>query len=75
MTKLTQAILDAIEDAKTNPNSKQKIENGKSENKCFYVLYCENHFNLLWGKEEVVRLSDTYYTSLIVKMFETFIKF
>lgn len=75
MTKLEKNILNAIEDAADNANTKVVIEEAKEDNKSFFVKYTSRSLSLYWGKEKAIVLDSSVYMALAVKLFEEYIKF
>ena len=75
MTKLEKNILNAIEDAADNANTKIVIEEAKEDNKSFFVKYTSRSLSLYWGKEKAIVLDSSVYMALAVKLFEEYIKF
>ena len=75
MTKLEKNILNAIEDAADNANTKVVIEGAKEDNKSFFVKYTSKTLSLYWGKEKAVTLDRSVYMALAVKVFLEYIKF
>ena len=75
MTKLEKNILNAIEDAADNANTKVVIEEAKEDNKSFFVQYTSRSLSLYWGKEKAITLDRSVYMALAVKIFMEYIKF
>ena len=75
MTKLEKNILNAIEDAADNANTKVVIEEAKEDNKSFFVQYTSRSLSLYWGKEKAITLDRSVYMALAVKIFVEYIKF
>lgn len=75
MTKLEKNILNAIEDAADNANTKIVIEETKEDNKSFFVKYTSKTLSLYWGKEKAVTLDRSVYMALATKIFLEYIKF
>lgn len=75
MTKLEKNILNSIEDAADNANTKVVIEEAKEDNKSFFVKYTSKTLSLYWGKEKAIVLDSSVYMALAVKLFEEYIKF
>lgn len=75
MTKLEKNILNAIEDAADNANTKVAIDGAKEDNKSFFVQYTSRSLSLYWGKERTITLDRSVYMALAVKIFLEYIKF
>lgn len=75
MTRLEKTLINAMEDAADNANTKVVIEEAKEDNKSFFVKYTSKTLSLYWGKEKVVTLDRSVYMALAVKIFVEYIKF
>ena len=75
MTKLEKNLINAMEDAADNANTKVVIDGAKEDNKSFFVKYTTNTLSLYWGKERAVALDRSVYMALAAKIFLEYIKF
>ena len=75
MKKKKKNIINAMEDAADNANTKVVIDGAKEDNKPFFVQYTSRSLSLYWGKEKVVTLDRNVYMALAVKIFLEYIKF
>ena len=75
MTKLEKNLINAMEDAADNANTKVVIEEAKEDNKSFFVKYTSKTLSLYWGKEKAITLDRSVYMALAVKIFMEYIKF